>query len=297
MPRNRTTGNLALAGYGDIFNVINAEGERIVEIPLGELFPPDCHPFQVVNDEAMGRLAESVRQFGVREPGLARKRVEGGYELLCGNRRRMACDMIGLSTMPVIIREMDDDDAVIAMVDSNLQQRETLLPSEKAWAYRVKMEALNHSGVKAERNSVDVLVEQTGESKNQIFRLIRLTNLLEALLDKVDARQLAFNPAVELSYLSLDEQNAVLKSMEQHEVKPSLSQAVRFKKMKQAGTLTAEIIDEVLSEVKESPVSEAKITLHYRKFFPPEYSPKQVEEIIITLLQNWRAEQRKAVTA
>jgi ParB family chromosome partitioning protein len=286
----KTNGNLALAGYNDIFN-IGMSGDVITEILLSELHEPDNHPFQVNNDDAMTALVESVAQYGIREPGLARPRSEGGYELLCGNRRKMACQLAGLATLPVIIRELSDDDAAIAMVDSNLQQRDKLLFSEKAWAYRLKMEALNHKGVKSESHSCEVIKAQTGDSRNTIFRLIRLTELVEILLDKVDARDLAFNTAVELTYLDYKEQFTVADVMAKHEVKPSLSQAVRFKKMKQAGTLTAEVINEVLSEAKESPISETKITLHYRKFFPPEYSPKQIETVIIELLTDWKKTQ------
>jgi ParB family chromosome partitioning protein len=269
-------------------------GECVRELPLAELFPPDPHPFLVQDDDAMTRLAESVKQFGVREPGLARPRTDGagqsgaGYELLCGNRRRRACEIAGLTTMPVIVREMDDQTATVAMVDSNLQQREELLFSEKAWAYRIKMEALNHNGVKAEMHSVDILIEQTGESKNQVFRLIRLTELVDSLLDKTDTRQLAFNTAVELSYLSYYEQHIVADAMARYDVKPSLSQAVRFKKLKKDGKLTPEIIESILAESKESPVAEPTMRLKYRKFFPPEYSPKQIEKTIIGLLRDWQ---------
>ena len=286
----KTNGNLALAGYSDIFNV-GMGGDTITEISIEELHEPDNHPFQVNNDDAMTSLVESIRQYGVREPGLARPRTEGGYELLCGNRRKMACQLTGLATLPVIIRELSDDDAAIAMVDSNLQQREKLLFSEKAWAYRVKMEALNHKGIKSDNHSCEVIKAQTGDSRNTIFRLIRLTELIEILLDKVDARDLAFNTAVELTYLTYEEQRVVADAMAKHDVKPSLSQAVRFKKMKQTGMLTNDIIDEVLSEPKEAAVSKTKITLHYRKFFPPEYSPKQIESVIIELLRSWRETQ------
>ena len=286
-------GNLALTGYNDIFN-IGSGGDVIAEIPLAELHEPDCHPFQVNNDDAMTTLVDSIKQYGVREPGLARPRTDGGYELLCGNRRKMACQLAGLATVPVIIREMSDDDAAIAMVDSNLQQREKLLFSEKAWAYRVKMEALNHKGVKGESHSVEVITAQTGDSRNTVFRLIRLTELVEALLNKVDAREIALNPAVELSHLNYDEQFAVVECMAKYDVKPSLSQAVRLKKLKLDGKLTPELIEEILSEQKASPTSEAKITLHYRKYFPPEYSPKQVEEVIIALLKDWRKQTASA---
>jgi ParB family chromosome partitioning protein len=288
--RNISTGNLALAGYGDIFNA-QADGEVVHEIPLGQLYPPEFHPFQVTDDEAMRRLVRSVTQYGVREPGLVRARAEGGYELLSGNRRKMACELAGIPTLPAIVRNLDDDEAAIVMVDSNLEQREKLLFSERAWAYRVKMEALNHSGVKADMNSVEVLVAQTGESKNQIFRLIRLTELVIDLLDKVDARQLAFNPAVEISYLSQKEQAAVVCAMEKYEVKPSLSQAVRLKKLKQNGTLTLDDISRIIAEEKKPPKDKPSGTLRFRKFFPPDYSPKQVEEVIIALLTDWRKAQ------
>jgi len=290
MPLNKTKGNLALAEYGDIFNVGKLhDGESIVEMPLAELYPPDFHPFQVNNDEAMTRLVENIKRYGVREPGLARPRIDGGYELLCGNRRKMACEIAGIPTLPVIIREMDDDSAAIAMVDSNLEQREKLLYSEKAWAYRVKLEALDHNGIKGDMLSVEVLVEQTGESKNQIFRLVRLTELVLALLDKVDAKQLAFNPAVELSYLSQKEQSVAAAAMEMYAVKPSLSQAVRLKKMKQAGTLTIEAIEKMFSEAKKPPKSEPTGSMRFRKYFPPEYSPKQIDEVIVELLTDWKA--------
>jgi ParB family chromosome partitioning protein len=282
---------LTLIGFDDIFNASTSDGERVTEVALSELHAPDCHPFHVNDDEAMSLLTESIREFGVREPGLARPRTDGGYELLCGNRRKRACEIIGLAAMPVIVREMDDDSAAIAMVDSNLQQREKLLYSEKAWAYKMKLDALKHKGIKSDCHSADRIAAQTGDNRCKVFRIIRLTELVDTLLDKVDARELAFNTAVELTYLTYDEQFIVADAMARYGVKPSLSQAVRLKKMKQAETLTDVAIDKVLSEEKESPVSEAKITLHYRKYFPPEYSPKQVEEVIIALLKDWRKTQ------
>ena len=306
--RNPATGNLALAGYNDIFNVgtLQNNGAQIMEIALAELHAPEFHPFQVNDDEAMKSLVESITKFGVREPGLARKRDDGGlvgrsascsplhpgYELLAGNRRKRACELAGLPTLPVIIYEMNDDEAAIAMVDSNLQQREKLLPSEKAWAYRVKMAALKHSGIKAERHSFDIMTEQTGESKNQIYRLIRLTELIPDLMDKVDTRKLAFNPAVELSYLSRTEQIAVVEAMEEHEVKPSLSQAVRLKKLSQSGELSTETISEILSEVKKLPKSEQTESIGYRRFFPRDYSSEQIDAVIMGLLRDWQIEQR-----
>ena len=290
---HKTIGNLALTSYTDIFNV-GTSGEQITLIPLRELHPPEFHPFQVNDDAEMVALVDSIKRFGVREPGLARPRAEGGYELLCGNRRRRACELAGLVTMPVIVREMSDDDAAIAMVDSNLQQRERLLFSEKAWAYRVKMDALNHKGVKAEAHSADVLTAQTGESRNQIFRLIRLTELIPALLDRVDAHKLAFNPAVELSYLSRTEQTAVADAMALYEVKPSLSQAVRMKKLKQAGTLTLDCIGKILSEAKKPPKEMPKGSARFRKYFPPEYSQEQMDAVIMTLLRGWKSAQGAA---
>jgi len=297
MSRKHTVGNLALAGYEDIFtnHLAPVEGERVVSIALNELHPPEFHPFQVSDDAAMERLVKSVKQYGVREPGLARPHPEGGYELIAGNRRKRACELAKLTAMPVIVRDLDDDSAAIAMVDSNLEQREKLLYSEKAWAYRVKMEALNHNGIKGDMLSVEVLVAQTGESKNQIYRLVRLTELVPALLDKVDARQLAFNPAVELSYLSRQEQTLVVEAMARHEVKPSLSQAVRLKKLRQVGTLTAEVIDEVLSECKKPSESTSTERGRYQKFFPEGYTAKQMEAVIMGLLERWRAERRNPI--
>jgi ParB family chromosome partitioning protein len=293
MLRNRTSGNLALANFEDIFSptgeVLIMRGEQIVDLPLSELFPPDFHPFRVNDDAEMERLAESVKEYGVREPGLVRPRPDGGYELLVGNRRKRACELAGEASMPVIIRELRDDQAVKIMVDSNLLHREQILPSEKAWAYRVEMEVLNHSGVKGDRHSYQVMETKMGEKKSQIFRYIRLTELIVALLDKVDAKKLAFNPAVELSYLSIPEQTAVADAMARHEVKPSLSQAVRLKKLKQDGALTAETIDKLLSEDKKPPKDEPPGSLRFRRFFPPEYSPKQMETVIINLLTDWKA--------
>ena len=286
--------NLSLSGFDAIFQstvatpVVLADGERIVEMPLAQLYPPDFHPFQVNDDEEMTRLSENIKRYGVRVPGLARPREDGGYELLCGNRRKRACELAGLASMPIIIRELDDDSAVIAIVDSNLEQREKLLFSEKAWAYRVKLEALNHSGIKGDALSVDLLAEQTGESKNQIFRLIRLTYLVIALLDRVDAKKLAFNPAVELSYLSQKEQGAVATAMDKYDVKSSLSQAQRLKKMHYAGDSTAKAIDAILAEVKKPPRSEPVGAMRFREYFPPGYSQKQMDEVIVKLLTKWK---------
>jgi ParB family chromosome partitioning protein len=291
MPRNIVNGNLALTGFDDIFKSSTApfEGESIVKLSIEELYPPEFHPFQLNDDESMTRLSENIKNYGVREPGIARPRAGGGYELLCGNRRKRACELAGITSMPVIIRDMDDDDAVICMVDSNLEQREKLLYSEKAWAYRIKMEALNHNGIKGDMNSVDILVAQTGESRNQIFRLIRLTDLIVDLLDMVDINKLAFNPAVELSYLSQKEQAFIAETMKKYEVKPSLSQAKRIKKMKQSNELTAEMIDNILKEVKKPEIDESKWTRRYIHFFPNDYTQTQIEAVITELLTEWNA--------
>jgi len=297
----------ALSGYDSIFKsttkgtdrVDHFDGEAILQIPLYELHAPEFHPFQVNDDEAMERLVKNVAEYGVREPGIARHRENGGYELLCGNRRKRACELAQIPTMPIIIRDMDDDSAAITMVDSNLEQREQLLPSEKAWAYHVKLEALKHQGVKSTNPgqlSVNILCEQTGESKNQIFRLVRLTQLIAPLLDKVDTKQLAFNPAVELSYLTQKEQAAVAAAMENHDIKPSLSQATRLKKLNQSGKLTIEKIDTMLSETKKPPKGEPTGAARFRKYFPPDYSSKQMDDVITTLLKRWQAEQKSDST-
>ena len=285
----QTNSNISLKSIDSIFKptVLPTSCETITEMPLEDLFPPEFHPFNVSDDEAMNRLVKSIEKYGVREPGIVRPHECDGYELLCGNRRKRACELAGLSVMPVIIRELDDDSAVITMVDSNLEQREKLLFSEKAWAYRAKLEALNHKGIKGDGLSVDVLVEQTGESKNQIFRLVRLTELVPALLDMVDTKKIAFNPAVELSYLSRKEQAFVIDAMAKYEVKPSLSQAVRLKKMNQEGELTDEIIDSVLSEDKKPPKNKNEIDC-FKEYFPANYSRKQMMDVIMKLLDDWK---------
>ena len=292
MPRKPTVaGNLALAGFEDIFNLStgNLDSECIVHIPLTDLHPPEVHPFLVKDDSSMERLVKSIKRYGVREPGIARPRFDGGYELLCGNRRKRACELAEIPTMPVIIRELDDDSAVLVMVDSNLEQREKLLPSEKAMAYRMMMEALDHNGVKGESHTYEIMFERTGITKSQLFRIIRLTELVVALIDMVDANKLAFNPAVELSYLAQIEQTAVAKAMAAHQVKPSLSQAVRLKKLKQSGKLTLDMIDSILSDEKKPPKSEPNGSLRFRKYFPPDYTRKQIDAVIIELLTDWKA--------
>jgi len=298
--------NNTLSNYDNIFKstIKKSDNEVVVHIPIDELYPPEFHPFQVNDDEAMDKLVRNIKLHGVREPGLVRPRQDddgnhiGGYELLCGNRRKRACELAEIPTLPVIIRDLDNNSAAIAMVDSNLEQREKLLLSEKAWAYQVKLEALNHQGVKSNNPgelSVSILCEQTGESKNQIFRLVRLTKLIITLLDKVDTKQLAFNPATELSYLSLTEQVAVASAMEHYDIKPSHSQAKRLKIMSKAGELTIEKIDAMLSEIKKPLKGEPTGSTRFRKYFPPDYSQKQIEDVIILLLKEHQAKQAQVV--
>jgi len=267
-------------------NAISAN-ESVVHILLDELHPPDFHPFQLKDDEAMFNLAENIKENGVLVPGIVRSHIEGGYELVAGNRRKRACKLAGESSMPVIIREMDDDTAAIVMVDTNLEQREKLLHSEKAWAYWVKMQALGHKGIKGEKQSVDIISEQTGESRSQIFRFMRLTELIVELMDKVDVKQLAFNPAVELSYLSKLEQRTVLSTMEHYGIKPSHTQALELKKLKQSGNLTNETISVILSENKNYSKANSNIG-QYRKFFPESYTLEEMNSVIIELLQGWQ---------
>jgi len=299
MSRSKTNGNLALAGFDEIFNssATPMNCESVVEIAITELHPPEFHPFLINDDQGMMRLAKSVQQYGVREPGIARPLEGGGYELICGNRRKRACELAGIPTMPIIIRCLDDDDSTITMVDSNLEQRDKLLYSEKAWAYRLKLEALNHRGSKSDtpgQLSVEILCEQTGESKNQVFRLVRLTELIVALLDKVDSRKLAFNPAVELSYLSQMEQTMVASAMDKYEAKPTLSQAQRLKKMKKAEGLTADAIDAVFAESKRPSKNEPENFGLFRKYFPPDCTQRQIEAVIIELLTDWKRKKESA---
>jgi len=245
----------------------------------------------------MDRLVESIKEYGIHEPCVARPKIDkngnfDGYELLVGNRRKMACELAGLSTMPTIIRELDDDTAIITMVDSNLEQREKILYSEKAWAYKIKMEALKHQGTKSKngKTSAEIITEQTGDSRNHIFRLIRLTELIVDLLDKVDSEQLAFHAAIELSHLSSSEQSTVASAMEENDMKPSVSQAVKLRNLKQSGELTKELIYSILTEEKpKSSSAEVKVQ-PYRKFFPADYTPKQITKVITDLLKTWQKE-------
>ena len=281
------------------------KSERVQEIPLSELHPFKNHPFRVVDDEAMQRTVESVAQFGVLAPALARPRSEGGYELVAGHRRMRASELAGLETMPVIIRQMDDDTATIAMVDSNLQ-RETLLPSERAFAYKMKMEAMKHQGERTDltsgqlgrksdgKESREIIAEQTGESARQVQRFINLTNLIPELLDMVDRKEIAFNPAVELSFLKKEEQQGFLEAMDYGQSTPSLSQAQRIKKLSQAGICTQEAMNTIMNEEKKSELD--TVTLKndvLRKYFPRSYTPKQMQDTIIRLLEQWQKKRQR----
>ena len=282
------------------------KSERIQEIPLSELHPFKNHPFRVVDDEAMQRTVESVAQFGVLAPALARPRPEGGYELVAGHRRMRASELAGLETMPVIVRQMDDDTATIAMVDSNLQ-RETLLPSERAFAYKMKMDAMaRRAGRPSKENSGqvgrdfqgkesrEIIAEQTGESARQVQRFINLTNLIPELLDMVDRKEIAFNPAVELSFLKKEEQKGFLEAMDYGQSTPSLSQAQRSKKLSQAGICTHEAMNTIMNEEKKSELD--TVTLKndvLRKYFPRSYTPKQMQDTIIRLLEQWQKKRQR----
>lgn len=299
--------NIVLKSVDDIFqteeNRADAQRERVQEIPLDQLKPFKNHPFKVCDDQRMLDTADSIREYGVLVPAIARPDPEGGYELISGHRRKRGCEMAGLQTMPVIVRNMDDDAATIVMVDSNLQ-REELLPSERAFAYRMKLEALKHQGARTDRTSgqvvqksklsVEIVAEQAGENYKQVQRFIRLTELISELLDMVDERKLAFNPAVEVSYLKRDEQRMLLEVMDAEQTTPSLSQAQRLKKFSQEGRLTEEAMSAIMSEEKKSDMD--KVTLRsdtLRKYFPKSYTPKQMEQTIIRLLDVWQKQRQK----
>lgn len=297
--------NIVLKSVDDIFqteeNRADAQRERVQEIPLDQLKPFKNHPFKVRDDQRMLDTADSIREYGVLVPAIARPDPEGGYELISGHRRKRGCEMAGLQTMPVIIRDLDDDAAVLVMVDSNIQ-REELLPSERAFAYKMKLEALKHQGARSDLTSSqlgtklradELLAQQAGESRNQVQRFIRLTELISELLDMVDERKLAFNPAVEVSYLKRDEQRMLLEAMDAEQTTPSLSQAQRIKKFSQEGRLTEEAMSAIMSEEKKSEMD--KVTLRsdtLYKYFPKSYTPKQMEQTIIRLLDVWKQRQK-----
>ncbi len=295
--------NIELKSVDDLFSTeesrADAQREKVQEIPLGELHPFRNHPFKVKDDAAMQDTVESVREYGVLVPAIARPDPNGGYELIAGHRRHHASELAGKETMPVIVRDLDDDAATIIMVDSNLQ-REELLPSERAFAYKMKLEAMKHQGERLDltsaqvgrklenRESREILAEQVGQSRNQISRFIRLTELIPTLLDMVDERKIAFNPAVELSYLKKEEQTLLLEAMDSEQATPSLSQAQRLKKFSQQKMLSLDVMRAVMSEEKKTDLD--RVTLKnetLRRYFPKSYTPKQMEDTIIKLLEGW----------
>ena len=292
--------NIELKSVDDLFATeesrADTQREKVQEIPLGELHPFRNHPFKVKDDAAMQDTVDSVREYGVLVPAIARPDPDGGYELIAGHRRHYASELAGKETMPVIIRDLDDDAATIIMVDSNLQ-REELLPSERAFAYKMKLEALKHQGARTDLTSSQVgtrlradelIAQQSGESRNQIQRFIRLTELIPTLLDMVDERKIAFNPAVELSYLKKEEQTLLLEAMDSEQATPSLSQAQRLKKFSQQKMLSLDVMRAVMSEEKKNDLD--RVTLKnetLRKYFPKSYTPKQMEDTIIKLLEGW----------
>jgi len=298
MPRKN--GNVSLTSYDDIFGPEEVY-ERVQEIPLSELFPFENHPFKVVEDESMLRTVESVARYGVLIPAIARPRAEGGYELISGHRRHHASEMAGKETMPVIVRELDDDAATIFMVDSNMQ-RETILPSERAFAYKMKMDAIKHQGSRTDltsgqvvqKSSLEQIAEGTGESYKQVQRYIRLTELIPELLKMVDDGIIKFNPAVELSYLKREEQENFLEAMDYAQNTPSLSQAQRLKKLSQEGKCTLEVMCLVMDEQKKGDVEKVVIKNDIlKKYFPKSYTPKQMENTIIKLLEQWQKKRNR----
>ena len=300
-------GNLALKGLDDLFsteeNRQEEQREQVQQIPIGELFPFKNHPFKVLDDESMQRTVESVEQYGVLSPLIARPRPEGGYEIISGHRRQHAAQLAGLDTLPVIVRNMDDDAAVLLMVDSNLQ-RENILPSERAFAYKMKLEAIKNQGARSDltsgqivqksKLSIERVAEDAGEGYKTVQRFIRLTNLVPELLDMVDEKKIAFNPAVELSYLDESQQRDFLEAMNDTQNAPSLSQAQRLKKLAQEGHFSYDVAFAVMGEEKKDELDKVVIkndTL--RKYFPRSYTPKQMEDTIIKLLEQWQRKQQR----
>ena len=300
------SGNLALKGLDDLFsteeNRQEEQREQVQQIPIDDLHPFTNHPFKVLDDEAMTRTVESIAQYGVLAPLIARPRPEGGYEIISGHRRQYAAKLAGLDTLPVIVRQMSDDAAVILMVDSNLQ-REHILPSERAFAYKMKLEAIKNQGARSDSTSsqvgmklqvLDIVGQEAGDSRNQVHRFIRLTNLVPELLDMVDEKKIAFNPAVELSYLDESQQRDFLEAMDGTQNAPSVSQAQQLKKMAQCGEFTYEKAFDILGQEKKSEQDTVTIKNDIlRKYFPRSYTPRQMEEKIIQLLDAWQKKQQR----
>jgi ParB family chromosome partitioning protein len=295
--------SIKLASVDDLFTTEESRAEqqreKVMDIPMSEISDFPNHPFKVKADEAMLEMADSVKQYGVLVPGLVRPKADGGYEMIAGHRRKKASELAGKETMPCIVRELDDDAATIIMVDSNLQ-RESILPSEKAFAYKMKLEAMNRQGQRTDltcsqlgnkldgKKSSEILAEQMGESKNQIFRHIRLTSLLPSILEMVDEKQIAFNPAVELSYLTEKEQQELYETMQSEDCTPSLAQAQRMKKLSQDGRLNMDVIFSILTE--EKPNQKEKFNIRRERidrFFPSNFTEKQKEDLIVQLLESW----------
>ena len=305
MPKNSL--NVSLKGADDIFSTEESrqeqQREQVQQIPIGELFPFKNHPFKVLDDESMQRTVESVEQYGVLSPLIARPRPEGGYEIISGHRRQHAAQLAGLDALPVIVRQMDDDAAVLLMVDSNLQ-RENILPSERAFAYKMKLEAIKNQGARSDltsgqivqksKLSIERVAEDAGEGYKTVQRFIRLTNLIPELLDMVDEKKIAFNPAVELSYLDESQQRDFLEAINDTQNAPSLSQAQRLKKLAQEGHFSYDVAFAVMGEEKKDELDKVVIkndTL--RKYFPRSYTPKQMEDTIIKLLEQWQRKQQR----
>lgn len=297
--------NINLKGYDDLFSTeesrAEAQQERVQEIPLSELHPFEGHPFRVVDDEEMAKTVESVKEYGVLTPAIVRPDPYGGYEIISGHRRHHASELAGKETMPVIVRDLDDDAAIILMVDSNLQ-RETLLPSERAFAYRMKMDAIKHQGkstspqLAAKSRSDDEVGQKEGISGDTVRRYIRLTELIPELLDMVDNGQIKFNPAVEISYLAREEQKDFLEAMDYAQAAPSLSQAQRIKKLAQSGECTLDAMCEIMNEIKKGELNRVTFkTDSLRKYFPKSYTSKQMEDKIIQLLEQWQKKRDRSM--
>lgn len=305
MPKSNV--NASLSSYDDIFSTEESrqeeQREQVQQIPIGELFPFKNHPFKVLDDDSMSDTVESVKQYGVLSPLIARPRPKGGYEIISGHRRQHAAELAGLETLPVIVRQMDDDAAIILMVDSNLQ-REHIRPSERAFAYKMKLDAMKNQGTRSDLTSTQVVSklrsnEKLGAENNQsretVRRFIRLTNLIPELLDMVDNKTVSFNPAVELSYLSPEQQQEVIRAMDDTQNFPSVSQAKRIKKLAQDGTFTTETVVAIMGEEKKSELDTVTIkndTL--KKYFPRSYTPKQMEDTIIKLLEQWQKKRQRS---
>mgnify|MGYP005757357359 FL=1 len=299
--------NISLTSYDDIFSTEESrQTEQIQQIPIAELHPFKNHPFKVLDDEAMQRTVESVAQFGVLAPLIARPRPEGGYEIISGHRRQHAAQLAGLTTLPVIVRNMSDDEAVIYMVDSNLQ-RESILPSERAFAYKMKLEAIKNQGARSDLTSGqigqklqgtisrDIVAQEAGDSSRNVQRFIRLTNLIPELLDLVDQKKISFNPAVELSYLTAAEQRDFLEAMQDTQNAPSLSQAQRIKKLSQEGKCSYDAIFDIMGEEKKAEMDRVTIKNEVlQKYFPKSYTPKQMQDTIIKLLEQWQKKRQRS---